>query len=316
MQKKNKLKVAIIGSGYMAHEYAKVIKKLNNCEINGVFSRRYNRAKLFSKRYKIKIVGKSIKDLYFRTQAHAVIIAISPDQIKKISKETFKFPWISLIEKPIGINLKEADSINKLAKKLKHLSYIALNRRQYSSTLKSINLLKRDSSKRQVNIYGQEDLNLLKKYKFSKKIMDNYMFVNGIHLIDYMTIFCRGKLKKVDKIFRWNGFKNGYVLSVFYYSSGDVATFSTIWNKPFPWQVIVTTQKQRIKLKPLEVCKSSSLSKQNKKIHKIDIKDKIFKPGIYNKTLEFIKGIKNKNNSLMKINHGYNLMKYLDLIYK
>lgn len=316
MKKKNKLKIAIVGSGYMAHEYAKVIQKLNNCEISGVFSRKYNRAKLFSKKYKIKIVGKSIKDLYLRTLAHGVIIAISPDQIKKISKEIFKFPWISLIEKPVGITFKEAESINKIAKKLKHLSYIALNRRQYSSTLKSINLLKKDSSKRLVNIYGQEDLNLLKKFKFSKKIIDNYMFVNGIHLIDYMTIFCRGRLKKIDKIFRWNGFTGGYVLSVFYYSSGDVATFSTIWNKPFPWRVIVTTQKQRIELKPLETCKSSLLNKRNKEFHKIDIKDKIFKPGIYNQTLEFIKGIKNKKNSLMKIDHGCNLMKYLDIIYK
>ena len=316
MKKKNKLKIAIVGSGYMAHEYAKVIQKLNNCEISGVFSRKYNRAKLFSKKYKIKIVGKSIKDLYLRTLAHGVIIAISPDQIKKISKEIFKFPWISLIEKPVGITFKEAESINKIAKKLKHLSYIALNRRQYSSTLKSINLLKKDSSKRLVNIYGQEDLNLLKKFKFSKKIIDNYMFVNGIHLIDYMTIYCRGKLKKIDKIFRWKGFTDGYVLSVFYYSSGDVATFSTIWNKPFPWRVIVTTQKQRIELKPLETCKSSLLNKRNKEFHKIDIKDKIFKPGIYNQTLEFIKGIKNKKNSLMKIDHGCNLMKYLDIIYK
>ncbi len=316
MQKKNKLKIAIVGSGYMAHEYAKVLKKLKNCEIKGVFSRRNRKARLFSKKHKIKIVGRSIQDLYFRTKAHAVIIAISPDQIKKISKEIFKFPWISLIEKPIGINFQEAKFINKIAKKRKRLSYVALNRRQYSSTLKSINLLKKDSSKRIVNIYGQEDFNSIKKYKFSKKIINNYMFVNGIHLIDYMTIFCRGKLKKIDKIFRWKGFKEGYVLSVFYYSSGDVATFSTIWNKPFPWQVIVTTQKQRIELKPLEICKSFSLNKMNKRTYKIDIKDKIFKPGIYNQTLELIKSIKKRKNSLMKINHGYKLMKYLDKIYK
>ena len=113
MQKKNKLKIAIVGSGYMAHEYAKVIKKLKNCEIKGVFSRRNRKARLFSKEHKIKIVGRSIQDLYFRTKAHAVIIAISPDQIKKISKEIFKFPWISLIEKPIGINFQEAKFINK-----------------------------------------------------------------------------------------------------------------------------------------------------------------------------------------------------------
>jgi len=114
----------------------------------------------------------------------------------------------------------------------------------------------------------------------------------------------------------WKGFKEGYVLSAFYYSSGDVATFSTIWNKPFPWQVIVTTQKQRIELKPLEICKSFSLNKMNKRTYKIDIKDKIFKPGIYNQTLELIKSIKKRKNSLMKINHGYKLMKYLDKIYK
>ena len=54
----------------------------------------------------------------------------------------------------------------------------------------------------------------------------------------------------------------------------------------------------------------------NKRTYKIDIKDKIFKPGIYNQTLEFIKSIKKRKNSLMKINHGYKLMKYLDKIYK
>ena len=99
------------------------------------------------------------------------------------------------------------------------------------------------------------------------------------------------EIKKIDKIFRWNGFTGGYVLSVFYYSSGDVATFSTIWNKPFPWQVIVTTQKKKIELKPLETCKSSSLNKQNRETHKIDIKDK---------TLNLVFTIRHLNSLVLK----------------
>ena len=60
----------------------------------------------------------------------------------------------------------------------------------------------------------------------------------------------------------------------------------------------------------------AATNKMNKRTYKIDIKDKIFKPGIYNQTLELIKSIKKRKNSLMKINHGYKLMKYLDKIYK
>ena len=310
------IKIAIIGSGYIANEYAKVLKKIKNCKISGIYSRKYIKAKLFAKKHNVKIIGRSIEDLYMQTRADAVIVAVSPDSLRSITKEIFKFSWLSLIEKPLGINESEAKSINKLSRDLKRRSFIALNRRHYSSTLKSIDLLKLDNSKRIINIYGQEDLNKIKKLKFNKKIIDNYMYVNGIHLIDYMTIFCRGKIKKIEKPIKWKGYKRGYVLSVFYFSSGDIATFSTIWNKPSPWQVIVTTDKQRIELKPLENCKLIILDKKIEKNYKIDQIDKVFKPGLYRQTNEFIKNISNPNKSLMDINHGYKLMKILKNIYK
>ena len=310
------INVAIIGSGYMANEYAKVLKKIKICKISGIYSRRHFKAKLFANKHNIEIIGQNIKDLYIRSKADAVIVAVSPDSLKLVVKEVFKFPWNSLIEKPLGINVNDAYDINKIAKKLKSKSFIALNRRHYSSTLKSIDLLKLDKSKRIINIYGQEDLNKIKKFKYSKKIINNFMYVNGIHLIDYMTLFCRGKIVKIEKVVKWQGLKKkGFVLCTFCYSSGDVATFSTIWNKPFPWQVIISTSKQRIELKPLEICKLYRVNQKTHISYKVDKIDKIFKPGIYKQTNEFVKSIKKPNKKLMNISHGYNLMKILKGIY-
>ena len=47
--------------------------------------------------------------------------------------------------------------------------------------------------------------------------------------------------------------------------------------------------------------------------YKVDKIDKIFKPGIYKQTNEFVKSIKKPNKKLMNISHGYNLMKILTI---
>ena len=68
------------------------------------------------------------------TKADGVLVAISPDNLKKVSKAIFSYPWKCLVEKPIGINYKETLKIYNQSKKSRKKIFVAFNRRYYSST--------------------------------------------------------------------------------------------------------------------------------------------------------------------------------------
>ena len=137
------------------------------------------------------------------TKADGVLVAISPDNLKKVSKAIFSYPWKCLVEQPIGINYKETLKIYNQSKKSRKKIFVAFNRRYYSSTK---NLLKRISNspneKRIVVIEDQQNIINLKK-RFNKKILDNFMYVNSVHLIDYLTFLCRGKVIKIQNFSKW-----------------------------------------------------------------------------------------------------------------
>ena len=108
-----KIKIGIIGSGYMAQEYIKVLKNIK-IEVTGVVSRNLKKRKFASKN-RIKFFS-SIDQLYNKTKPDAFIIAVSELSLKKVLIETFKFKTFNLVEKPIGINLKESNLITKISK--------------------------------------------------------------------------------------------------------------------------------------------------------------------------------------------------------
>ena len=53
-----------------------------------------------------------------QAQCGKVVIAVSETEVKKICFEAFKYPWKIFVEKPIGKNLSEAQTIYNFAKKI------------------------------------------------------------------------------------------------------------------------------------------------------------------------------------------------------
>ena len=53
-----KIKIAIIGAGYMADEHLKVLTKLQNVELVGIFNRTKKNAMKLKKKYKIQLMRK------------------------------------------------------------------------------------------------------------------------------------------------------------------------------------------------------------------------------------------------------------------
>ena len=311
-----KIKIVVVGAGYMVNEHLKVLSKFKNVELSGIFSRTKKKALALKKKYKIKTVFDSLDQMQKTTKADGVLVAISPDNLKKVSKAIFSYPWKCLVEKPIGINYKETLKIYNQSKKSRKKIFVAFNRRYYSSTK---NLLKRLSKspneKRIVVIEDQQNIINLKK-RFNKKILDNFMYVNSVHLIDYLTFLCRGKVIKIQKFSKWKKNSKIKVSCKITFSSGDIAYYYALWNLPGPWSIRVFGSNNSYQLKPLEkflISKNNSI-KFFEYIDK-DKDDVKFKPGLKKMNSEFIKTILNKRNNLPNLGDALKTAKLINLIY-
>lgn len=315
--KKKIISLAIVGAGPITEEYLKVLKDLKkDVKVTGIFSRTKSKAKALAKKYKISNVCSSLKDLYKRSKANGVLIAVSINSTEKVLSEAMNYPWKSFVEKPVGINFNQAKKLAQLSKRKKHSCYVALNRNFYSSVIKLKNILKTDTkSKRIVIVNDQENIIQAKKEKYPKKIIDNWMYCNSIHLIDFFRIFTRGKLNNVEKIKKFSSSKPSYNLSFLNFSSGDKGIYSCVWNKNSPWLVKVITDNTNLLLKPIEyLCEKKYGNIKEYKISSNDIK---YKPGFYLQTKEFVGILKGniKKSSLPSINDSLITMRNIKKIY-
>jgi predicted dehydrogenase len=313
----DKNKIAIIGAGGMADEYLKALSKLNNIRIVGICNRTKQKSLKLKKKYRIEKVFNDINQMYKQTKPDGVIVALSPDILKKKIKEIFSLNAKYLIEKPVGLNLKESNYINNISKEKKINAYVALNRRYYSSTKYLLKKIKHNKNiKRIVEVEDQED-QLLNKAIFSKKILDNYMFVNSIHLIDYFNLFCRGDINKIVRVKKWENRKKDIFTSYLHYNSGDLGIYRAVWNMPGPWSVKVYSKSGYYKLSPIE---KIFYRKNNSRVdEKIDINyknDEIFKPGIKLQLDDFLNVINDKKNNLPTLDVSNKLMSLINKIYK
>ena len=161
-------------------------------------------------KFKIKKLYKSLNDLKNDRQIDALIIAVNAESTNYILNNLEIPKYKILCEKPVGINYEQTKKIVSKIKN-KHF-YVALNRRFYSSNLKAGYLISKNKGKRLISIRDQE----LQNSK-SKLYNKNLMYWNSVHLIDYINIYARGKLDKVEKIkkFKDNNFSENLTRLIF-----------------------------------------------------------------------------------------------------
>ena len=157
MQKIKQLRVAFIGAGFMAKEHIRAFAAYPDVKLVGVFSRSAGRAQELARSHPDLAVLHSIEDLYTKTNADLVVIAVPELACKTVCKQAFNYPWALLIEKPVGYNFSEALEIEIEAAQKGARAYVALNRRFYSSTLQLKAALEGTSGTRVVSILDQEE---------------------------------------------------------------------------------------------------------------------------------------------------------------
>jgi predicted dehydrogenase len=310
-----KSRVSFIGAGYMAEEHIKAFSDIDEVELVGIFSKTMIQAKNLATKYHLSNVCNSISDLYRSCNPDIVVVAVPELATMQVCEEIFKYSWISLIEKPVGFNLAQAEVIRRLAISNNHKAYVALNRRHYSSTRKLIKEVDSINEPRFIHVLDQENPIAAFEGGQPKVIVDNWMYANSIHIIDYFSILCRGDLQDIENIIPWAPNSSTHVLTKLQYSSGDVGLYQAVWNAPGPWSVVVTMPSNRYELRPLEVLHIQRYKSRNNDPQTVDHWDKKFKPGLRLQAEELISICKGKNGFLPTLDDGIKTMKVINLIY-
>lgn len=246
-------KVAIVGAGYMAREHVRAFQDVPGVEIEGIYSRTRSRAEALAMEFHIPNICDSTTDLYEKTKANLVVIAVPELSVNEVSRACFEYPWVALIEKPAGYDIADAEAILAAAQAKQRRGYVALNRRHYSSTQIMLQDLAENAEQRFIHVQDQEDTVAALKAGQPQLVVDNWMYANSIHIIDYFLMLGRGKITAVEPIFRWTPGEPGFVAAKILFESGDIGLYQAVWNAPAPWGVTVTTRSKRWELlRPIE----------------------------------------------------------------
>lgn len=309
------IKIAFIGAGYMAAEHLKAFSIIPSVNIAGIYSRTKERAIKLKADYPTLLICNSISDLYKKLTPDLVIIAVPELSVREVCLEAFKYPWACLIEKPVGYNLEDAEIIAKAAHAFNAKAFVALNRRHYSATVNVLEELSHTKQPRLIHIYDQENPDEALASGQPELIVKNWMYANSIHLISYFNILGRGEIVSVENIISWDPENPRLIMSKLSYDSGDIGIYEAVWNSPGPWAVVVSTQKKRWELRPLEELRILEYKSRKPLFVEPHHWDKEFKPGLRLQAEESLKMLRGEDHQLPSIFEALKTMRLINKIY-
>lgn len=312
-----KVKFAFVGAGYMANEYAKVLKSefKNKSKIVGVINKSNKRINDFVKNYNVSNQYFELNKMMTLSKPDVVVVCVNELATYNVLKILCNYPCICLIEKPVGIDFNESKKILKLKKNKSFKPFVALNRRHYSSVKNVQKIISSDNSPRVIKIFDQENTIVAKQSGQPLKVIKNWMYANSIHMIDFVYNFGRGKIKKIVKNNKVKTTNDGFFSCNIYFDSGDLVVYDCLWNRPAPWSLQISTKNYFVELKPIE--QSAFLTNKNRKWNNIKISnfDKIYKPGIYSMLIEIFNFQHKKRANLQDLKYSNSLMELINKIY-
>jgi predicted dehydrogenase len=243
-------RVAFVGAGSMSREHLRAFRDVPGVRLAGIHSRTRARAEALAAEFGVATVSDSVAELHAKTRAQLVVVSVPELSANAVLKDCFRYDWTVLAEKPAGYDLADAQAI--AAARSGHGAYVALNRRHYSATRTAVERLAADPGARFIRVQDQQDQAAALAAGQPARVVENWMYANSIHVIDYFRVFGRGKVTAVQPIMAWQPALPGVVVARIEFSSGDLGLYEGIWDGPGPWAVTVSTPSQRLEMRPLE----------------------------------------------------------------
>ena len=271
--------VALVGAGSMAREHLRAFADVPNVTLSGIHSRTRLRAESLAKEFRVVHVCDSVEELYDRTRAKLVVVTVPELSMNAVSRASFAYPWTVLLEKPAGYNLADAEAIASAAHIAQRDVFVALNRRQYSSTRAALDDLQQNNAPRFIRVQDQQDQAAALAAGQPAAVVENWMFANSVHTIDYLRVFGRGIVTRVTPVIRWSPANAAVVVSKIEFDSGDCGIYEGIWNGPGPWAVTISTSSRRWEMRPLEAAAYQNRGERVLRPAEVHAWDQQFKAG-------------------------------------
>ena len=280
MVMKEELNIVIVGAGYMAREHVRAFQDIAGVKISGITSRTRMRAENLAAEFNIPLICDSIEELYGKTKANLVVVTVPELAANAVCRACSEYSWTCLLEKPVGYNLTDAEDIVSVMQAKRSRAFVALNRRSYSSTQAVLADVKNLNGPRFIHIQDQEDPKRALQAGQPALVVENWMYANSIHLIDYFTMFGRGEVTGADHVIPWNSKSPWIVAARIWFSSGDVGLYEGIWDGPGPWSVSINTPEKRWEMRPLEQASYQLAGQRKAELVEPHPWDQQFKPGL------------------------------------
>ncbi len=271
------LRVAMIGAGGMIREHIRAFQDVPGVTVAGIWNRTRDKAAALAQEFGIACVASDIAELYRETKADLVVLAVYETAINATMKQALAHDWAIMMEKPVGLDLADAEDIAAAVGTAR--VFVGLNRRTLSSTQAVLADLADDPGPRFIHVQDQQSLETARVIGHAPEVVDNWMYANSIHLVDYIPALGRGKIVDVTPIVRWNPEAPTIVLAKIGFDSGDVALYEGIWNGPGPWACTVTTPRRRWEMRPLEKASFQNAGERKQNPVEPHVWDTDFKPG-------------------------------------
>lgn len=294
-------KVLIVGSGYMAFEYAKVLDFLkiefeivgNRPEKIAILKESFPNSKCIEGGYE--------KYLQYNVPPQYVIIA-TPVEISFETTKAFILKGVKniLTEKPAGLCHHEINELNEISKEHEASISVAYNRRFYESIQFAKKIIIEDGGISSLHFEFTEWTHTIDQNKFPPAVLKKFLIANSSHVID--TVFhLIGYPKIINPIVSGNNIGWHPSGSIFCGSGVSIYnipfTYHSNWGSPGRWSIEIITPLHRLYLKPME-----KLSIQN--IGSVSIEelnesynlDLSFKPGLYMQIISFLN---NQNKDIL-----------------
>lgn len=301
--------VLLVGTGYMAKEYAKVLTALN--VPFDVAGRGQQNCDLFREAYpSTNIIAGGLESFPFANNYSHTIVASSVDALYDNTKLLLKKGLRKiLLEKPGG---KDPGEIKELAEKTSNAEatvLLAYNRRFYSSVRKAKECIEEDGGVLSFNFEFTEWPHTIEGLNVSDDIKQHWFLANSTHVAD--TAFYLGGKPEKMKSFYTGSLSWHSSAAIFAGSgvseSGALFSYQANWKSPGRWSVEMLTAKRRLILRPMEALQVQE--HRSVAINPVEIDDRLdkeFKPGLYLQTQSFLNG---DHSAFCDMDEQYRLVK-------
>ncbi|URN96116.1 MAG: Gfo/Idh/MocA family oxidoreductase [Candidatus Pristimantibacillus lignocellulolyticus] len=288
------MNVLLVGAGLMAGEYANVLNAMNIKYT--VVGRSENSAKRFKETQGVPvIIGglESLDDGFLQNYSHAIVATTLESLEDNVLYLLDKGMKEILVEKPGAVTEEGIERINKLSKKYEAKTYIAYNRRFYSSIMEARKRIEEDGGLTSFLFEFTEWTHIIEKLNKTAFQLNNLFIGNSTHVVD--AAFYIGGLPRelqgyTQSKLVWH--QKGSIFVGAGITMNDIPfSYHANWNAPGSWKLELLTNKNRFIFRPFEQLHTQKIgSTAIEQVTFDDHLDTQFKPGLYRQLEQFLLG--------------------------